>query len=111
MKIDASMSTAAAQAAGKTLQNTDVSQSTKIGRIATEEQGAEFIGQVREALDSLVETGAEVDHSVMELMGGGETDLHTSMVQMGRTDLELRFVVQVRNRAIAAYEEVMRLQV
>lgn len=73
--------------------------------------GAEFVGKVREAMGSLVEEGRQADQAVMDLMAGGPADLHTSMIKMQEADIGLRFAVQVRNRAISAYEEIMRLQV
>ncbi len=111
MKVDTSMSSAAAQIADKAIELANAAQGPGGVKPAGETQGAQFASKVREAVGSLVETGAEADHSVMTLLSGGETDLHTAMVQMGEADLQLRFMVQLRNRAIAAYDEVMRLQV
>ena len=111
MKVDTTMSSAAAQIAEKAIELANAAKGTSSVKSAGETQGAQFSSQVREAVDSLVETGAQADQSVMTLLSGGETDLHTAMVQMGEADLQLRFMVQLRNRAIAAYDEVMRLQV
>jgi len=107
MKVETSLTTAAAKAAEQAQQ---AHQTHQAQRIDNEARGAEFSERVRDAVGGLVETGNAADRSVAELMTGGETDMHAAMVQMGRADLELRFMVQVRNRAIAAYEEMMRLQ-
>jgi flagellar hook-basal body complex protein FliE len=111
MKVDTTMSPAAAQIAEKAIELANAAQGSGTVKVAGETQGAGFAGKVREAVGSLVETGHNVDQSVTTLLSGGETDLHGVMVQMGKADLELRFMVQLRNRAIAAYDEVMRLQV
>ncbi len=108
MKVESVLANAAAQAEQAT-------RATQVDTSRVVETGgapkAEFANRVQEALGSLVDSGRDVDQSVMQLLAGRETDLHTSMVQLGETDLQLRFMVQLRNRAIAAYEEVMRLQV
>ncbi len=70
-----------------------------------------FATQIRHAMESLVETGREADAAVMAVATGGEGSIHGSMIRLQEADLQLRFVVQLRNRAISAYEEVMRLQV
>jgi flagellar hook-basal body complex protein FliE len=108
MKVDSVLASAAAQAQ----QASQATQTAQIQDISSSgAPKAEFANRVQEALGNLVETGQQTDHSVMQLLSGGETDLHSSMVRLGETDLQLRFMVQLRNRAIAAYEEVMRLQV
>jgi len=111
MKIDTSMTAAASQIAEKAVELANNAHSATAPKGPGETQGTAFAGKVREAVGSLVDEGAAADRSVMTLLSGGETDLHTTMVQMGQVDLELRFMVQLRNRAIAAYDEVMRLQV
>jgi len=70
-----------------------------------------FTDKVRGAVSSLMETGAAADTAVTNLVSGQNVDMHNTMIRLGEVDLEMRFVVQLRNRAIAAYEEVMRLQV
>ncbi len=72
---------------------------------------AEFSNKVQGAVSSLMETGAAADTAVSNLVSGQNVDMHNTMIRLGEVDLEMRFVVQLRNRAIAAYEEVMRLQV
>jgi len=51
------------------------------------------------------------DLAVQQLHGGGEKDLHEAMIAMEKADISLRFAVQVRNKAIDAYQEIMRMQV
>ena len=41
----------------------------------------------------------------------GKGDVVDAMVALSRADLALRFVVSLRNRALEAYNEIMRLQV
>jgi len=71
----------------------------------------EASSKVREAFSSLIEAGRAADQGTAQLASGESVDVHNTMAQLGEADLELRFVVQLRNRALAAYEEIMRLQV
>lgn len=41
----------------------------------------------------------------------GEGDVVETLLALSRADLSLRFVVSLRNRALEAYNEIMRLQV
>ncbi len=49
------------------------------------------------------------DQSLQE-MSLGKMDIHNAMIDIEKADLSFRLLMQVRNRAIAAYEEIMRMQ-
>jgi flagellar hook-basal body complex protein FliE len=54
------------------------------------------------ARDSNVKIGAMLD---------GSGDVHDAMIAMQRADLSLQLTVQVRNRLMNAYQEIMRMPV
>ncbi len=51
------------------------------------------------------------DHAVQEVHAGGAKNLHEAMIALEEADISLRFLVQVRNKAMEAYQEIMRMQV
>ena len=51
------------------------------------------------------------DLALQQLNTGGEKNLHEAMIAMEKADISLRYTIQVRNKAIDAYQEVMRMQV
>nr|WP_321468778.1 flagellar hook-basal body complex protein FliE [uncultured Desulfobulbus sp.] len=53
----------------------------------------------------------QADQAIEQLHAGGEQSLHEAMLSMEKADISLRYMVQVRNKAIEAYQEVMRMQV
>lgn len=53
----------------------------------------------------------QADQAMQQLHAGGEKNLHEAMIAMEKADISLRYMVQVRNKAIDAYQEVMRMQV
>lgn len=52
----------------------------------------------------------EADRSVQE-MALGKLDIHEAMIAVEKADVAFRLMVQVRNKMIGAYEEIMRMQV
>ncbi len=110
MKVEATMA-AAAQAAQATQGATLTAATPSSAGPAGEVGGSEFVGKVKELMGSMVDTGRAADSAAVDMMTGGESDMHTAMVKIQEADLGLRFVVQLRNRAVSAYEEIMRLQV
>ncbi len=51
------------------------------------------------------------DLAIQQLHSGGEKNLHEAMITMEQADISLRYLVQVRNKALEAYQEIMRIQV
>ena len=51
------------------------------------------------------------DRAVQQVHGGSAKNLHEAMIAMEQADISIRFMVQVRNKALDAYQEIMRMQV
>jgi flagellar hook-basal body complex protein FliE len=51
------------------------------------------------------------DQAMQQLHAGGEKNLHEAMLSMEKADISMRYMIQVRNKAIDAYQEIMRMQV
>lgn len=85
----------------------DRPQVTRVGRDGDEGFG----GQVLKALESVSEAEHRADAMVQDLATGGNTGIHEVMAAMTKASLGVEVLVQVRNRAIEAYQEIMRMQV
>lgn len=51
------------------------------------------------------------DQAVLQANTGENVNLHHLMISMEKADISLRLMVQVRNKAIDAYQEIMRMQI
>ncbi len=76
-------------------------------------QGAkpDAAGGLDDALRSLNESQHTADKSVLDLASGRDLNFHNTMVRLEEADIALKYTVQLRNRALSAYEELMRIQV
>ncbi len=54
---------------------------------------------------------ASADKMVIDLASGKDVNIHNTMVELEKADIALKYTVQLRNRALSAYEELMRMQV
>jgi flagellar hook-basal body complex protein FliE len=67
-----------------------------------------------EALDRLVgavqSTGSDANQAVSNMISG-EGEVHDAMIALQRADLTFQFAMQVRNKLVQAYQEVMRMPV
>jgi len=51
------------------------------------------------------------DEMILKANTGDSVSIHELMIAMEKADISLRLMVQVRNKAIEAYQEIMRMQV
>jgi len=51
------------------------------------------------------------DQAMQQVHAGNAKNLHEAMIAMEQADISIRFMVQVRNKAMDAYQEIMRMQV
>lgn len=54
---------------------------------------------------------AAVGDSVRKLVTGESDSIHDVVLTASRADLAFRLVMEVRNRLISSYEEIMRMQI
>lgn len=54
---------------------------------------------------------AQADQAVRELAMGRTDDLHNVMLAVAQADLTFRLVLEIRNRLVEGFQEVLRLQV
>ena len=66
-------------------------------------------------LDNLVtEVNAKQQHAkgvVQELQSGGNVPLHQAVIAMEEASVSFQLMVEVRNKMLEAYNEIMRMQV
>ncbi len=61
------------------------------------------IGQVEGARN-------EANQSVQQFLSGDGEDLHSTILASQRADLEFQMFLQVRNKIVSAYQEIMKMQ-
>ena len=73
--------------------------------------GGTFGSLVKDAIESLDATQKGADQEISKAVTGESTDLHKTIISLQSADLKFQLGLQVRNKLIGAYEEVMRMQV
>lgn len=76
------------------------------------EKGSDFTDALADALGSVNRDQNSADAATrIWAAGGGEQDLHTVLLQVEKADLSFRTMMEVRNRLLDAYREVMRMSI
>jgi flagellar hook-basal body complex protein FliE len=86
-------------------------------RLKPEEQvessgGSDKFGQaIFKALEQVDERIRRADDLTKQFAAGEPVELHDVMISVQEANLALATLVQVRNKAVEAYQEVMRMQI
>lgn len=80
------------------------------GSVAGSGSGS-FGSTIQDLIESVdkQQTGAEFE--IARTVAGDAPDLHRTIAALQAADLSFQFALQVRNKVIGAYEEIMRMQV
>ncbi|MFH0781289.1 MAG: flagellar hook-basal body complex protein FliE [Pseudomonadota bacterium] len=70
-----------------------------------------FGDMLKTMLDKVNDVQAAGDKATRSLESGDAKHLHEVMIAVEEADVSLRMLVQIRNKALSAYEEIMRMQI
>ena len=79
--------------------------------VSAPQRSAETFTAVLDAVNSLNEQMARNDQAVQAVALGETNNLHQVMMNMEKTRLTFELALQVRNKTLEAYQELMRMQV
>lgn len=75
------------------------------------ETGQSFAATLKDAVNQVNAAQKDSDVKMQELATGKSQNIHETMIAAEKADIALRLMVQVRNKMIEAYQEMMRMQV
>ncbi|MDI3327172.1 MAG: flagellar hook-basal body complex protein FliE [Alicyclobacillaceae bacterium] len=77
----------------------------------TPEPAPSFAQLFGRALDRVGELQQRADEAVAQFVAGQGVDVHDVMIAAQEAFLALQLVVQIRDKAVEAYQEMMRMQI
>ncbi len=92
------------------LGSTEISQlgtKTATGKAGSVSFGDLLTSAITETSKLQTQSAQEVE----KLMTGEVQDVHTALIAVQKADLSFQMMMQVKNKLMAAYDEVMRMQV
>ncbi|MGE3972977.1 MAG: flagellar hook-basal body complex protein FliE [Bdellovibrionales bacterium] len=72
---------------------------------------SDFVQTLKNAINNVDGLQKESDLKMQQLATGQNTNIHETMIAAEKADIAMRLMVQVRNKIIEAYQEIMRMQV
>ena len=70
-----------------------------------------FGSMLSDAIDKTDQLRKAADSAVVDFASGRDTDIHKTMIAMEKASISFKLMMQVRNKVVSAYQEIMRTQV
>jgi flagellar hook-basal body complex protein FliE len=77
---------------------------------STETSGPSFSAVLKDAIGSVVDAGRKSDHQTVA-MAAGKANVMDVVTAVAETDVAVSTLVSVRDKVIAAYEEIMKMSI
>jgi flagellar hook-basal body complex protein FliE len=74
-------------------------------------EGSQFLDSLKSAISQVNDVQREAGRAVDALMTGQTENVHQTMVALQKADASFQLMMQVRNKLVAAYEEMNRMQI
>ena len=78
---------------------------------STQAPAGGFSDTISSALEAVSQAEFNADALATDVALGGDTSVQELMVAMTKASLSVDLLVQVRNKAVEAYQEIMRMQI
>jgi len=81
----------------------------RVGNVG--ETGKTFMDVLSRSLEQVNQDQVQADHAIKEMVAGRNKNIHETMLAIERADSSMKLMMQVRNKVLDAYREIMRMQV
>tara|TARA_B100000959_G_scaffold278875_1_gene338057 strand:+ start:289 stop:612 length:324 start_codon:yes stop_codon:yes gene_type:complete len=97
----------------KTILNPGLGSSNREENVTSVKQKGEksFGESLVESLENVNDLQLKADKTVEELATGKTQSIHETMLALSKADIAFRLTMQVRNKVVEAYQEIMRMPV
>ena len=70
-----------------------------------------FMAYMKEGISAVNEIQSTADKMSTNLATGKQENIHETMLAISQAEIGFKLMVQIRNKALEAYQEIMRMQV
>jgi flagellar hook-basal body complex protein FliE len=83
----------------------------KLDEIKVVNQGPGFGEVLQNAIQEVSELQNQAGQATQQVMTGEIKDIHSAMIAVQKADISFQMMMQVRNKIVSAYQEIMKMQV
>ncbi|AHK76424.1 flagellar hook-basal body complex protein FliE [Campylobacter coli] len=90
--------------------NNNISNANK-SQISNDRIGDEFAKMLKNEIEDLDKTQKTAEAAMTDIATGQVKDLHQAAIAITKAESSMKFMLEVRNKAISAYKEITRTQI
>jgi flagellar hook-basal body complex protein FliE len=83
---------------------------TDVAAPSVSDGGNSFKNILSNAIGEVESSRSDAAKSVEKFLSGNGDDLHSTILASQRAELEFQMFMQVRNKVVSAYQEIMKMQ-
>ncbi|MCD8213707.1 MAG: flagellar hook-basal body complex protein FliE [Campylobacter sp.] len=80
----------------------------KVTKIA---ESGDFASMLNDSLKELNKAQENADKAIADLATGEVKDLHQAALAIGKAEVSMKLMLEIRNKALSAYKEISRTQI
>ena len=89
-----------------------VTDATKVtAPVTSSEAQQSFAATLKDAIAGVNDKQIQSDNLTEKLINGGDVDLHEVMIAAQKASVTLNATLEIRNKAVEAYQEMMRMSI
>jgi flagellar hook-basal body complex protein FliE len=81
---------------------------TRVGDAAPVQK--DFSAYLKDAVGEVNDLQQKASQAIQTLVGEGKGDLQETLVALEKADVSFRLMMQIRNKIVEAYQEIVRMQ-
>ena len=78
--------------------------------VATQGSGSPFGGMMRALIDQTSDLDQKAQQAVTGMLNGQGVEVHDAIIATQKADMAFELALQVRNKAVGAYQQMMAMQ-
>lgn len=75
-----------------------------------EQTGKNFEALLNDSLKEVNDLQLEADKAIQELAAGKKENIHATMIAIEKASISFQLMMQIRNKIVEAYNEIMKMQ-
>lgn len=72
------------------------------------ESGSDFFTILKESLNEVNDLQVKSDQALSDIATGEVKNLHSAAIAIGKAEINMKVMLEVRNKALSAYKEILR---
>lgn len=83
---------------------------TENSKPSNENTGASFTDILKKSIEQVNDAQLQADAAIKAAAAGENIDIHDTMIAIQKADVSLKLMMEVRNKLLEAYQDIMRTQ-